>query len=159
MAELLVCRHAKAERGRAVQDRERRLTEIGRADAQGLGRLLLSQGFIPDVILCSVAARARETAELLAAEFPGEPLRLDLPELYDAGASDILPIVRAYAPEARRPMVVGHNPGLESFVCGIAGRDLVMKTACVAVVEAAEGARPRLKAIVLPSRRIRTDPT
>ena len=137
MVELLIWRHAKTERGHPpLTDRQRRLLPNGRKDAQEIGRTLASRGLTPEMILCSDAVRARETADEAVGVFPTTPARFDLPELYNAGAGDYLRIIGTYGGSARRLMIVGHNPEIESFVSRAAATEVDMKAGSLAVVEA-----------------------
>lgn len=140
MKTLLLYRHAKtATAGPGVRDRDRRLLPIGETDAIGMGVLLAGRGLVPDVILTSDAARARQTAELCAHEIPGAGPVFPLAELYEADGSDYPAIVAAFAGNAGVVMVVGHNPAMEEAVGTVASRHVTMKTGSVAVVESAAG--------------------
>jgi phosphohistidine phosphatase SixA len=63
---LLVLRHAETEDMRpGSKDSERRLTPDGERHALEVGDYLRSQGITIDAVLCSSAARAQQTLELL----------------------------------------------------------------------------------------------
>jgi phosphohistidine phosphatase len=112
MKTLLLMRHAKsswAEPGRG--DHSRPLNGRGRRAAEALGRWITDEGLIPDQVLCSDAARTRETWRRL--DLPGTP-DLD-PALYHAEAETLLEAVRAARGD--RVLVLGHNPGIADFVC------------------------------------------
>lgn len=102
-------RHAKAE-PHAGSDRERRLTERGRADAAEAGRWLAAQGFAPDHALVSSAERARETWEALSSA-AGWSVRPSLESaLYTAAPETVLDMVRQLPEAERSVLVIGHNP-------------------------------------------------
>ena len=66
MKTLLILRHAKSSwRDTSLDDHDRPLNERGRRDAPRRGQLLLEESLLPDLILCSTAARARRTAEIV----------------------------------------------------------------------------------------------
>src|SRR6202451_4394164 len=71
---LVLLRHAKSD-WPEVADHERPLAKRGRRDAPVVGRWLGASGYVPDAVVCSTAARARQTWELasagLAAAAPG----------------------------------------------------------------------------------------
>jgi phosphohistidine phosphatase len=69
MRRLFLIRHAKAEPSVGRDDYERRLTDRGRADARGIAAALAARRMLPDLLVHSGAARAKETAENLAAEW------------------------------------------------------------------------------------------
>ncbi len=111
---LLVMRHSKTEPA-AETDHVRRLTERGRADAAAAGAWVAASGLAPGVILASTAARAEETAELVATVAGVRRVEL-IDELYGADGYEILDIVTAHVPdELTSAMVVGHNPAIAQF--------------------------------------------
>lgn len=107
-------RHAKTEQ-LAGSDRERRLTERGRADAQAAGRWLGDQDIAPDLVLTSPAARARETAELVVAQLASPPEVEVVEGLYAASAEEALQVVAAVHEDRRSVLLVGHNPTMEEL--------------------------------------------
>jgi phosphohistidine phosphatase len=114
--ELLVLRHAKAERGE-MADFDRGLTRRGRRDAQRMGRLLVEQALLPDLLVSSPARRALETADL-AAEAMGLPrdrLRFE-PRVYEGDGERLLAVVADCPAACRRVLLIGHNPGAEALV-------------------------------------------
>lgn len=60
MSELLVIRHAQASFGAANYDK---LSDLGHAQSEALGRALLAQGVKPDVFVIGAQVRHRETFE------------------------------------------------------------------------------------------------
>ncbi|MFP4114925.1 MAG: SixA phosphatase family protein [Spirochaetota bacterium] len=164
MVELLIWRHAKTERGAGLPDHDRRLLPIGRDDALDVARALLERNLVPDIVLCSSAARAQETAyalyEVLADEARA-PERFDLPELYSADEGDYISLVRLYGGGASRILIVGHNPTAERFVSCATGDETTMKTGALAVLHAAaagasdlpDSAELTLSEMILPLRR------
>jgi len=120
MKRLLVVRHgAAAGKSSAGKDRDRALTPEGRRAAAALGRRLKSDGISPDHVLCSPARRARETLDGLAID-PLPPA--DFPEaLYLADTATLLDHLRDIPAQTRSLLLVGHNPGLEELIRGLAG--------------------------------------
>jgi phosphohistidine phosphatase len=117
---LFVLRHAEAV-SEAPNDGERQLTEKGIKQAKAVGRFLSNLEMIPELILSSPLIRARETAEIVAAQFS----RAILVRLVD----ELRPGMRLeqalalLAQEAARPavMLVGHEPDLSEFCAGLIG--------------------------------------
>lgn len=114
---LILLRHAEPEPGRAGQDdRERQLTERGRADAQDLGRWLREKGLGCDEVMCSPAQRTRETMhELAAAGCPEAEVQIEH-RLYNGDADDVLSVIRGSTNDASVLLVIGHAPGLPAAV-------------------------------------------
>lgn len=115
MDRLILFRHGKAEaESSSGDDFDRRLAPRGIEESAAMGRQLADLGFIPDLVLVSPAARARETwaaAELL---FPKAEVRLE-DELYHADSGSIRHAAARAGSMVRTVMVVGHNPGLQEL--------------------------------------------
>jgi phosphohistidine phosphatase len=106
---LLVMRHSKAE-PTAETDHVRRLTDRGHDDASAAGVWVASSGHVPELILASSAARAEETAQLVASLCNVRRVEL-VDDLYAADGYEVLDIVAAHTPDdVATAMVVGHNP-------------------------------------------------
>jgi phosphohistidine phosphatase len=54
--------------------------------------------------------------------------------LYLASAPDIIAVLRTVKQDAASVMIVGHNPGLEQLVAGLAGEEHDLPTAALAHV-------------------------
>ena len=130
---LYILRHAKAEDATdGRKDHERVLRPRGRRAARAVGRFLARIGEVPEKVLCSDAARARETAEV-AREAGGWRTALELkPELYGASAGGLLATVQASSPDARRVLLVGHQPALGLLIATLTGAEPDFPTAALA---------------------------
>lgn len=113
MKKLLLLRHAKTCRDRVgLDDFDRTLTDRGRADAIRMGHFLRGTGLVPGEVLCSPAARTRQTLEFVLPALP-ESLTVHYErELYLAKTSKIVELLR-HGRVAETLLVIGHNPGLE----------------------------------------------
>lgn len=113
MKRLLLLRHAKAVAASPkLDDHARALNERGREDAPRIGSYMQHKRFLPDVVLCSTAARTRETWEQVASELDNKPDIRFLDELYLASWKTIVNAIRSSG-SGKSVLVVGHNPGLE----------------------------------------------
>lgn len=121
---LVVLRHAKSAWPDGVADHERPLAPRGRRDAPVAGRMLAEADCLPDLALCSTAARARGTWELASAEWGTPPPVRHDERLYAADVPDLLEVVHEVPPEVETLLLVGHNPGLEDLVLTLAGDGL-----------------------------------
>lgn len=102
-------RHAKSSwDDPELADIERPLAPRGRKAAKKIARYLLDHDVRPELVLCSPAARARET---LAAIGEGE-IR---PELYGASAAELLGVIQGLPDDASSVLLIGHNPGVEDL--------------------------------------------
>ena len=121
MRRLFLVRHAKAELSVGRDDYARRLTERGRTDASRVARALAARRFLPDVLIHSGAARAKETAEIFAAEWRSKVELEQDARLYDASLTTLLDRARALAEAHKRVGLVGHNPGLGELATALTG--------------------------------------
>ena len=135
MRTLLVLRHGKSSRKHTnLSDHDRPLSKRGKRDAPRVGQWLRSRRLSPGAIISSTAKRARRTAEEVAqsSTFNG---RVQLESrLYLADPATILDVVRGADAEAKRVLVVGHNPGLEELVARLTGNDEHLPTATLAQI-------------------------
>jgi phosphohistidine phosphatase len=117
MKRLTLVRHAHAAVKNAhTSDFERPLSRKGTAEAEALARHLLDLKLIPQLLIASLAQRAKQTAEILARELKLISNNLKFEErLYLAPAQEILPLVRSIGPKVPHLMIVGHNPGLSDL--------------------------------------------
>jgi phosphohistidine phosphatase len=121
MKQLTLIRHAKAvEASMLEDDHERALRGRGRRAATELGRELAGQ--IPDLILCSSAARTRETVACAIAVWPHSPPVLYERDLYLESAPRLLRRLERIAPDIGGAWLVGHNPGIHDLARHLAGR-------------------------------------
>ena len=115
---LLVFRHAQTEDVRpGSKDSERRLTPDGERHALDVGDYLRAEGITVDTVLCSSAARARQTLELLKL---GDQLNLDRVEIadrfYNAGGDTLINAVRELPDDCHVALLIGHAPGAPGLV-------------------------------------------
>ena len=115
---LLVLRHAQTEDVRpASRDRERRLTPDGQRHALEVGDYLRTQGITVDTVMCSSAARARQTLELLRLGDQLSPDRVEVADrFYNAGADTLINAIRELPDDCRVALLVGHAPGAPGLV-------------------------------------------
>jgi phosphohistidine phosphatase len=76
---------------------------------------------LPDVLIHSGAARAKETAEIFAAAWRGKVELQEDAGLYDASVTTLLARTRALADAHKRVGLVGHNPGLGELATALIG--------------------------------------
>jgi phosphohistidine phosphatase len=115
--ELLILRHGKSDWSEDVDDFHRPLKDRGKRGAQRIGVWLQRQGLVPDYIIASPAVRALETARKIskAMNMDGRQIKQE-PAIYAASLPDLLKVLGGCPNKARRVMIVGHNPGLESLL-------------------------------------------
>jgi phosphohistidine phosphatase len=133
MKTLLLLRHAKSSwDDPTLPDHDRPLNKRGKRDAPRMGALLAEHELVPDLVLCSTAARTVETARavIAACGYDGE-VRLSR-ELYHAPAHLYAAILRREPSRHARVLLVGHNPGLEELAGQLVGSPLHLSTAGLA---------------------------
>ncbi len=112
---LVLLRHAKAETGLGGADFDRPLTSRGEHDSHAAGQWLRTQGYLPDLVICSAARRARQTWRHTAAGLGNATPEVRYQrEVYAAAHPDaLLDLLRETPPATGVLVVVGHNPTLE----------------------------------------------
>lgn len=123
MLRLMLLRHAKAAWPKNVADKDRPLAPRGREAAPRMGAYLVQENLLPDLTLCSPAARTRETWALaggaLAAALPGDSFNVQYePRIYDASVEDLMYVIQNDH-KARTLLLIGHNPGLEELALSL----------------------------------------
>lgn len=121
---LVLMRHATAEPASPGQDdRERSLTDSGRAEAREIGGWLFDEGIGFDEVLCSPAQRTRETmAELAEGGCAEAEVEIEH-RLYNASAEQIMDVIHEASDDASVVLVVGHAPGLPAVASLLADGD------------------------------------
>jgi phosphohistidine phosphatase len=120
MSRLFMLRHAKAgwaEPG--MRDFDRPLEPIGRTDADAIGAAMRACSYIPQLVLCSSAKRARETLDWIARHIDnGRVIYSD--SLYSTDAAGYVDFIREAA-DADEVLLVGHNPMMEDVAEALSG--------------------------------------
>lgn len=121
--ELYLIRHGLAEeRGEAWPDDARRpLTAKGMSRLRKAARGLAELGVSFDVILTSPLVRARQTAEIVAAECDARPALVMAESLAPGGS--YAAVVAELEKHAKRPRIalVGHEPGIGELAARLIG--------------------------------------
>lgn len=121
MRTLYVLRHAKSDWGdSSLKDFDRPLNDRGRKAAKAIGKELRKRKITPDLVLTSPAERAKQTlARLQDAHGASFDVREDQ-RIYLAEPEVLIDAIRSAPEDAKRLMIVGHNPGLQELVVALA---------------------------------------
>jgi phosphohistidine phosphatase len=115
-------RHAKSSwDDPGLPDRDRVLAPRGRKAARRIADYLERERIRPDLVLCSPAARTRETLERIG-DALGEPEVVFDERLYGATDDELLSCLREASPAVSSIMLVGHNPGIADLMALLAER-------------------------------------
>jgi phosphohistidine phosphatase len=121
---LWVLRHAKAaDDSPDGDDHSRPLTKRGRRQAEAAERFLgdarAGGADVPRLVLCSSAARAVQTAELVLGAL-GPEVTFEVERyLYEADADQVVERLRRVEEDVSSVMVVGHNPTLAELASSL----------------------------------------
>ncbi|WP_026927882.1 SixA phosphatase family protein [Granulicoccus phenolivorans] len=109
---LLLMRHAEAaDFAPGLDDSDRPLTRRGQDQARAVGAALAEHGVRIDQVLCSSAARTRQTLDLLGVQAPVTFTS----ELYNAGSQAIREEIGLLADSVSVALVLGHAPGIPTL--------------------------------------------
>lgn len=117
---LLLLRHGKSA-WPDVPDHERPLAPRGQRDARIMGYWLRAACRIPDLVVCSTALRASQTWQLAQSALGSVPPTVYDDRVYEAGAGQLLELIRGTSAEVRMLLVVGHDPALPELARMLAG--------------------------------------
>jgi phosphohistidine phosphatase len=120
---LHLLRHAKSSWKEDVEDHQRPLNRRGRQAARLVGRHLPATAGAIDLVLCSSAARTRETLDLVLAEFAPRPRCLIEDALYLAAREELIERLQRLAESDINVLLIGHNPGLHELAVALAKPD------------------------------------
>ncbi len=120
MKTLYILRHAKAVAESPRGDAARALAKRGRKAAKAMGTYLAGLEQAPELILCSPAARTRETLELVLSALDPEPSVSYEDGLYLATANNLLERLRQLPKTIGCVLLIGHNPGLHELAAQLA---------------------------------------
>lgn len=106
-------RHAEAvEKSHHHTDKDRELSSTGIQQSIKMGAYLASGNMQPEMIFCSPAERAKETAALVAERFKLSQQQISEADLYDASVRTFLDFINKLDSIYNNVLCVGHNPTL-----------------------------------------------
>src|SRR4051794_27250896 len=112
MRTLFLLRHAKSSwDDSALSDHERPLNDRGRRTAPLMGELMRERGLTPELIVCSTAVRARETAAAVKSAGGFAADVVFEPGVFEASPNTLRAIIAGMDDRYTSAMLVGHNPG------------------------------------------------
>ena len=108
---LILIRHAKSSWDDPFSDDHARvLNPRGQASAKAVGMWLNDEGYVPDLVLCSDAARTVETSERILTQLQTAPEVQTSGRIYHAAPDTILDLIHGQSVPTLA--VIGHNPGI-----------------------------------------------
>lgn len=122
MKTILLLRHAKSAWNTPHQnDHDRPLNDRGERAARTMAGHLVTSSPRPDLILCSTAARTRQTLAPLMKTLgnPTPPISLEK-ELYLAPEEELLERLQALPETVETVLLVGHNEGIGQLAAALA---------------------------------------
>jgi len=136
MKTLLLMRHAKSSWGNSSSpDHERPLNKRGERTCRLMGSFLKENSLLPDKIISSTALRARKTVDGLLENLSIEEQVTYTRSLYLADVETMLEQLQSLSNDVDMAMLVGHNPGMEEFLCVMCDEREHMPTAAIAEIE------------------------
>ena len=133
--QLYLLRHADAGDPMAWpgDDADRPLSAKGKRQARRLGSLLAEIGWRPDVILTSPKLRASQTARIVGEAVDAKPD--DEGRLASAFELRDLEGMLSAHPDARRVVLVGHDPDFSSLASTLTGATIELRKGAIARID------------------------
>ena len=100
-----------------------------------MGKSLASEKLNDAVLICSPAARTRETAQIVLKH---SGLRMDQrfdDRIYEASLRDLMQVVSELPDDRQTAMLIGHNPGFEELQDFLTGQARRMPTCALAKIK------------------------
>jgi phosphohistidine phosphatase len=126
---LILLRHAKSGYPGGVADHDRPLAPRGIREARLAGDWLRANLPAIDLVLCSTAARTRQTVARSGVDAPVSYID----RLYDADPTTVVDEINAVADDIATLLVVGHEPAMSAVAVGLAGADGTRSAAAEAI--------------------------
>ena len=113
MKKLFLIRHAKSSwENPDLSDFERPLNNRGIQNAPVMAKRFIKKWNAPQILLCSPATRAKQTAEYFKYEFKHKTTEQISSELYEGSSSSIIRKISYISPEISNVAVISHNPNV-----------------------------------------------
>ena len=134
---LYLVRHAKSSwKDESLSDINRPLNKRGQRNSPVMGKRMLEQGHLPELIIASPANRAFSTARNLARELDFDESEIVVDEdLYFSGARGMQGVLKKVDDSYSKVMMVGHNPTMTYFMNQLANTNVFnMPTCAIAII-------------------------
>ena len=119
---LCLLRHAKSSwDDPSLPDFDRPLARRGRDAAPRIGGWMAEAGLKPDLVLCSSAARTRQTWEIVAPYLGRQAEVIFSRAIYEAPWDRLVSELRGLPDAAATVVLIGHNTGMEDLAARLAG--------------------------------------
>jgi phosphohistidine phosphatase len=137
MKYLTFIRHAKSswtEHG--LSDHDRPLNPRGQRDAPRMAEWLSQSIQAPELIICSTALRAQQTADAFQTALKIEHNKfIDEPRLYMAGMQEWIEVLQDSLARPEPMAFVSHNPGITQIINWLCDEDILNVPTCgIAIV-------------------------
>jgi phosphohistidine phosphatase len=117
MKKLILMRHAKSGWDNPDQkDFNRELNKRGIRNAPEMGLRLKEKNWPVDLVVSSLATRAKHTAQLVCAAYGYPEKEIDYRiDVYEAQINDLKQVLQSIEDTASSVLLIGHNPGMSYF--------------------------------------------
>jgi len=117
MRSLIIFRHASTNIATQYErDYDRELTPRGVKDAEKMGCYLSNQKCKPDLVLCSSAIRAKQTAEIAHSKGNWKSVFFLEPNIYGGDPYFLINLMKEQDKRYNSICLVGHEPNFSAFI-------------------------------------------
>ncbi|WP_200910874.1 SixA phosphatase family protein [Curtobacterium sp. S6] len=142
---LMIMRHAEADLPWGTSDFDRPLTRRGHETAPAVGRWMLREGVVPEMIASSSALRTRQTCTWVCDALGDKAPTASLEDrLYNAPTRNLLSVIGRTPETVHSLLVIAHFPAVQEAVLSLASRDSNYE----AVMDASSGFPPAALAVM-----------
>lgn len=126
MKTLVLIRHGKSSwKDKNLKDIERPLKKRGLADGSLMTKVLKERQIIPDLIITSPAARALETAKILASEYSMDTNQIVTESrLYMESKGKLLKEINKIDEKFNTVFLISHNPAITDLANTLTGEEI-----------------------------------
>jgi len=132
MKHLYLVRHAKSSWDHpGLSDFDRPLNKRGMCDVSKMGKYMVEQKVLPQIIASSPAQRAHATAISLATAMQVPPSGLmEDDRIYAAATATLIAVIKEWDDTWEYVMMVGHNPGMADMAAVLTGAGVCHVPTC-----------------------------
>ena len=136
MKKLYLLRHADTEtEADSGKDVDRQLNDNGYKEITALNKVMIDKNFSCDIVLCSIAIRARQTCNRIIPSLAKECPVKYLEDLYYVDLNSVLKCLKKLSDNYKSVLVVSHNPTMGELATHLTNNPIHFKTCILKLLD------------------------